>query len=350
MHNNELPLPGGPYVVGSTSCGLTDHDRTAHLSSEDQGRVIIVKVWYPADESTPQATQKEMLWHELRDDPNTPGMMKLLLRRTAKIATHSLVQPDFSTRISRPRILIYHHGMISFAAENTFLMEDLASHGYIVIALQHAAQLAELKALQGMQPNNIRKQQAQLENRIRKAVGENRAALSKEYYQSASNTNRIVAARAQDTGYVLDNVMEVLGAIPGIKDCDIPTEIVGIIGYSVGGAVATDFAKSDVRAAWVVNMDGGIYGEHRDQPLSSPCLMLYSAVNHGCNASALLTQHPATIICKTIDHTKHMNYHEIAMIYPSLRWLGITGKADPLDVIKLRNQYIIEFIQSIFSV
>lgn len=56
--------------------------------------------------------------------------------------------------------------------------------------------------------------------RIQRSIGEERAALSKEYCQSASNTNRIVAARAQDVDYVLNNVSEMPGAIPELLGFD----------------------------------------------------------------------------------------------------------------------------------
>ena len=192
-----------------------------------------------------------------------------------------------------------------------------------------------------------RKHHASLQKRIQQAAGEERAALSREYYQSAANSNRIVSARALDAAFVIDNLNIVLQHIPGIDDCEPRAGVIGLIGLSLGGAVATEFAKADGRGAFVVNIDGGIYGMRLDEPVSSPYLMMYSHANDRCNASSLRSTHPAGLLCKTVEHTKHLNFHEISMIYPALRWLRMIGTADPLQTIMLRNQYIIDFTKSI---
>ena len=333
-------------MVGSVNCALTDHNRTAHLGCDAAGRVIIVKVWYPVDASKPPATAREKLWQDMRDDPATPVMMKLLLRRTARIETNSHIQPDISTQAGKAPILLYNHGMISFTAENTFLMEDLASHGFIVIALQHAAQMMELRALQGRQPKPERQRQAQIQKQILGAAGRERADLSRQYYHSASNTNQIVAARSLDTRYVLDQITEILLAVPGIQATGPGTDSIGMVGYSVGGSVATEFAKADRRAACVVNMDGGIYGTRPDQAVSVPYCMLYSQANDGCNATSLILEDTSLLVCKTFDDTTHMNFHEISMVFPALRWLGVIGKVNPVELLIARNQYIINFVKT----
>lgn len=265
MRNNEWPETSGPCRVGSTACSLTDNGRTSHLLSENNGRTMLIKVWYPADEPTPTAVVRESLWRDIHDDPAVPGLMKMLLRGTRKLVTHSYLQATFSTNIKHTDILIYNHGLISFAAENTFLMEHLASNGYIVIAIQHREQLNEFKALQGVLSAAERKHHTSLQKRIQQTVEEERAELSRQYYQAASNSNAIVSARALDTGFVIENISTILETIPGINNCELNTGAIGLVGLSLGGAVATEFAKADNRGSFVVNMDGGIYGRRQDQ-------------------------------------------------------------------------------------
>jgi len=345
MRNKEWPALTGTCRAGSVSCQLADTGRTSHLLSTNQGRAVFTRIWYPADTNTSTATARERLWQDIHQDPGVPGIMKLLLHGTSKIDTHAYSQAPFSTEIKRPDILVYNHGLISFAAENTWLMEDLASHGYIVIGIQHKEQLDEFKALQGAQSATERKYHAS--KRIRQTVGDEMADLSREYYQAASNSNRIVSARALDTAFAIDNLNTILNYIPGIETCEPRTGAIGLIGLSLGGAVGTEFAKADDRGAFVVNIDGGIYGMLLDLAVTSPYLMLYSHANDGCNAASLSSKHPAGLLCRTVENTKHLNFHEISMIYPALRWLRVIGTADPLATISLRNRYIIEFIRSI---
>jgi hypothetical protein len=226
-------------------------------------------------------------------------------------------------------------------------MEDLASHGFIAIAIQHREQLDEFKALQGAQSASLRKRHSSLQKRIQHAAGEDRAALSREYYQAATNSNRIVSARAADTGFVIDNINTIMESIPGMDSRRPHTGTIGLIGLSLGGAVATEFAKADNRASFVVNMDGGIFGMRQHLPVTTPYLMLYSHANDGCNASSLSCAPAADLVSRTIENTKHLNFHEISMIYPALRWLRVIGTANPREAITLRNQTIIEFAKSI---
>lgn len=349
MQKNELPELSGSCKVGSTSCLLMDDSRPVHLAAENNGRTLFIKIWYPADDSPNQEGRKERLWHELQNDAAVPGIMKLLLKRTTRIATNSYIQPEYLKEISRQKILIYSHGMISFAAENTYLMEDLASHGYIVISIQHSAQLEELQSLQKSQSKDVRELQAAIQKKIKRANGSERSRFSREYYESAANTNNIVSARAGDLEFVLKNMDRIMESIPGTEYSSPNTEAVGVMGLSLGGAVATDFAKYDNRVKFVVNMDGGIYGTRLAQPVTTPYLMLYSHANNGCNEHSLFAEDSEFIQCKTIEDTRHLNYHDISMIYPVLRRLGITGKVKPLDAIRLRNNHIIRFVRSNFD-
>ena len=103
------------------------------------GRRLLLKVWYPAASAT---TRPELLWAELRRDTRTPLPMRLLLR-CVRVRTATVSRAAISLLVRASPLVIYNHGLISFAAENTSLMEELASHGYTVLAIQHADQLAE---------------------------------------------------------------------------------------------------------------------------------------------------------------------------------------------------------------
>ena len=113
-------------------------------------------------------------------------------------------------------VLIYSHGLISFASENSMLMEYLASHGYLVIALQHVDQLAELRELQRAQPRGEKQEQARLQRKLKASSVSERAGLSKEYFRIASNTNRIVSGRCVDVEYAVSALESITGVIPRV--------------------------------------------------------------------------------------------------------------------------------------
>ena len=340
-----LPSPGGPHLVGSSTCELTDTSRASHLLGRERGRKLFVKCWYPTSETASDTCRRERLWEQLRDEPNVPGIAKLLLRPAMKVLTSSYRDAPYAT-CGAARILIYNHGLVSFASENSMLMEHLASRGYVVIALQHVEQLAEFRELQKTQRQGEREEQASLQRKIKAASVSERPELSNEYFRIATNTNRIVAGRCADVEYAVSELERIAQSIPGIDDISAASPV-GAIGLSLGGAVATEYAKRARRKpSCVVNMDGGIYGAEREEPIATRYLMLYSQENDGSNDASLVASSGAEITRRTIAGTKHLNFHDIAAVYPALKWLRVIGSASPMAVINERNQSVSDFLDA----
>lgn len=275
-----------------------------------------------------------------------PGVAKLLLRPAMKVRTNSYCNAPYATSVGAPRILIYSHGLVSFASENSMLMEHLASRGYMVIALQHVEQLAEFRELQETQRQGEKAEQARLQRKIKASPVSERPGLSNEYFRIASNTNRIVAGRCADVEYAVSAMERIMRGIPGVDGLSASAPV-GAIGLSLGGAVATEYAKrSGEKPSCVVNMDGGIYGAEREKPIDTRYLMLYSQENDGTNEDCLAASGGAEITRRTIAGTKHLNFHDIAAVYPALKWLGAIGSASPMAVIDERNQSVSDFLDA----
>ena len=176
----------------------------------------------------------------------------------------------FVARAPTSSVVAYNHGSVSFAAENTSLMQELASHGYTVVAIQHAEQLAEFKALGRADSPEKKKADAELAQRLKEAPSAERPTLAVEYFQASTNTNRVVVERAADTSFVLSHIANVVAKIPSLRTNAIDTSSAHLVGFSLGGAVATETAKRDARALSVVNLDGGMYGTLDTKAPSQP--------------------------------------------------------------------------------
>jgi hypothetical protein len=153
-----------------------------------------------------------------------------------------------------------------------------------------------------------------------------------------------VSARSADIEHAVAELETLLGAIPGVDKTSVP-RLGGVCGLSLGGAVATEYAKR-ARSVCVVNLDGGIYGEQRDKPIDQRYLMLYSEDAEGVNTLCLETTAGIEIATKVIPGTKHLNFHDIAAVYPMLRWLGVIGSANPVAVVKERNRLVSDFVDA----
>ena len=335
-----LIQPTGSFKIGSVSHNLVDPNRPSHLTSNNLGRHIKVKAWYPCNPV--DDTKTERIWAELRQNDNTPLPLRVLL---GCLRSHSSTFPFAPLRLSviTPCLVVYNHGLISFPSENTSLMEELASHGYVVLALAHEDQSAELQALNQNQSAEKRKTDAALRKQLERASQAEKAKLAVEYYGVSTNTNQIVVERARDTSYALDHVGEVLQKIPGYKPDSIDVSSVNLVGFSIGGAVSTEVSRQDQRVKSVVNLDGGMYGTQRGTLTEAPYLMMYSSVNAGINDDLL----PARATQLIPPKSNHLNYHDISILVPFLRYLRITGATNPTSFIQSRNKAVREFIAAV---
>ncbi len=333
-----LPPPTGPFSVGSITRELCDPDRPANLTSRAPGRSLFLKLWYPAEPAA--AAVPEALWDELRHRRRTPLLLRWLVRGLRR---GTVSYPGAPLARATPALgpVLYHHALVSFASENTSLAQDLASRGHVVVAMEHLDQLAELRGLNRRQSRAERRSARDLAARFKRADAAERARLAVRLYAAAAHTERIVLERACDTRFVLDRWAEVVAGIPGDAGA-VESSAFHLVGYSVGGAVATRVAWGDRRILSVVNLDGGLYGSLGAAERPIPYLMIYSSGNEGINDDLL----PNEATCRTAAGTEHLNFHDVAALLPPLRWIRAVGPADPAAVLRWRNQTVAEFLDA----
>jgi dienelactone hydrolase len=331
--------PSGPFGVGCVVRELLDRSRPAHLLSDSPGRRLLLDLWYPAERGT--GSESARIWEALRRDARTPALVRLLL---TCLRARTVARPNarFVARAPVSSLVVYNHGLISFAAENTSLMQELASHGCTVVAIQHAEQLAEYQALNRAEPAEKKKADADLVQRLKDSTKAARPKLAVEYYKASTSTNRLVVERATDTSFVLDRIAEIVAAIPDARASSIDTSSAHLVGFSVGGAVSTETAKRDRRAKSVVNLDGGMHGTIDATGLRLPYLMLYSSANDAGN-DELLPGHAQRL---APADTAHLNYHDVAGLLPILRLARVTGRTNPRAFLERRNRIVREFYSS----
>lgn len=115
----EDPAALGPHPVGVTRVVLEDTSR---------GRTLTTEVWYPADESA-------------RDLPPAPAESYLppeyaFLTANATLPLAAVRDVPLAADGPYPMIA-FSHGSGGIRFQNTFQMEHLASHGYVVVAPDH---------------------------------------------------------------------------------------------------------------------------------------------------------------------------------------------------------------------
>ncbi|MEU8330579.1 acetylhydrolase [Micromonospora sp. NPDC048839] len=129
-----LPAPTGPYRVGTVSLHLVDRSRLDPLAGPGRYRELMVSVWYPA--------------RDVRRYPRapwmTPASMRMLLD-SAGFAPDAALAPLTAGHEGAPvrhsghrlPVVLYSHGAGSHRSDTTIVVQELVSHGYVVVTVDH---------------------------------------------------------------------------------------------------------------------------------------------------------------------------------------------------------------------
>src|SRR5262245_56527370 len=135
----------GPYPVGVRTIVLIDRGRQDEFAGGP--RTLVTEVWYPAvDEAR---GQPKLRFSDFFGPYRELGATALNRELTAiGRAVHPLGVRDAGLREGKWPRLVFSHGNGGFRHQNTFQMDHLASHGYVVASPDHTGN-ASLTPLPG---------------------------------------------------------------------------------------------------------------------------------------------------------------------------------------------------------
>jgi predicted dienelactone hydrolase len=185
------------------------------------------------------------------------------------------------------------------------LAADLASRGYVVVALSHPYD-APVSVL---------------------ADGRIVGAATRELMGAAPQPDMAqqVDVRAADSSFVLDQLSrlaEIEAHSPLVGHLDL--RHVGIIGHSVGGATAAQVVAQDPRFLVGVNIDGRLFGAEPNARLEQPFLWIQSGA--GTDSAYVQTRDrllgglQAGGALLVVDGSRHMSFSDAPA------WLSRTGR------------------------
>lgn len=119
-----LPMPTGPYQVGIAKYDLTDPFRKE--IGYPSGRRIPIQIYFPTQKG-PQNLHPKIF------EERTPGNWPPL---DVEVYSQKTDISSLATDSKHPLILLNHGDTVAMT-DYAYIAEDLASHGYIVVAIQH---------------------------------------------------------------------------------------------------------------------------------------------------------------------------------------------------------------------
>ncbi|MFJ5901144.1 alpha/beta hydrolase family protein [Streptomyces sp. NPDC093064] len=129
-----LPRPTGPHPVGTVPLHLVDTSRPDPVAGPGHHRELMASVWYPARKTgylphVPWMTERAMRAF-LADVgfPLDPALGPLTAAHVGAPVHHTG---------HRLPVIVYSHGSDSHRGDHTITVQELASHGYAVVTVDH---------------------------------------------------------------------------------------------------------------------------------------------------------------------------------------------------------------------
>jgi dienelactone hydrolase len=232
--NLNLPAPTGEHAVGKAVTVIEDPRRgePATADTTDQRAVRLV-AWYPAQAGTGEPAAYLEGLEQIGDGLVASGSIGELERMGLGFVTTSARRnADVATASGRHPIAILSPGNATNVEFYGALAEELASHGYVVIGVDHPFQSAAVAI------------------RDTVAVYAGDAPMS----EAAAVTSARIDERVADISFVLDRLATDAAGIDPLRD-RLDLERVAVIGHSNGGLAAVQVCD-DPRVHACANIDG----------------------------------------------------------------------------------------------
>ncbi len=333
-----VPSPSGPYKIGTSTLVLVDNSRHELYSGNiNDPRKFIVQVWYPATPA-PDSVRAPWMANANIVAPALADYLKLphfFLDHLALVKTNSYIDAPADLSGAPYPVLLFSHGWNGFRAQNTNQVQELVSHGYVVISLEYT--YADRVAVF---PDGL----VVLNNPAILPTG-----VSDSDYDTAAR--KLLEQWTGDLSYTLDtfttlNAADPSGRFTGLLDLSR----VGAFGHSTGGGASIQFCSIDPRCkaafamdAWMTPVSVQVLNTGTDRPL----LFLFSETFPTATNWQLFDQlavhltGPVTIA--TIQGTSHYDFSDLPALSPLAPLMGLKGPLNGQRVIKIVNDYSLAF-------
>jgi predicted dienelactone hydrolase len=342
----DLPAPTGAYKVGTTAWQLTDDRRTETFADGNQPRQVEVLAWYPADAAAngPRASYLRAGLAEVQGFAAQLGPSKNAFDGLAQVQTHAFVDVPPAATPGRLPTLVFSAGYTGIPSSHTALLEDLASHGFVVLDVVHpyeqtAATLdggvvtsfdgagAFLPGIRAVFGEWAKEDEAMARVSSAGDVDEQRR-LVRTYLAGLEQTTASLRRWVDDTRLVVDRLASLPpGSAAGRLAARVDERRLGVFGHSMGGVTAAQFCVDDRRCVAGLNLDGiPQYGSMIDARMDRPFLMVYSARPGRLGASDAIYRRSAKPYLRIdVADTRHLDFTDMVFWGGPLRARPILG-------------------------
>lgn len=331
MKKVNKPVPTGEYAVGTFT--YTVKDVREEVMKPGTMRSVAARVYYPVNKADVEGLTKT----EYMSENMTTG-----LKKTFKIPMNYKKMSEAGDNFSEcytdaPRIqgekfplIVFSPGYGSYREGNSFLCIDMASHGYVVICVDHSMEAVcsefddgsfvfynkKIKSMEPYLPGLI----ASLKLVKLKGSDEELWEALDEYQKKY---RAFIMGRRDE--WVKDTDAAVDYAKKNLSDLIDFEKGIGATGHSAGGNTAYKLCASNSDYVCGANMDGGSFGEYKDEVLNVPFLQISCKDNENV-VNRFYIRHTKPVYKALFNDMKHMGFSDMKYTIPIS---AVGGKLDP---------------------
>ncbi|MEE5989243.1 MAG: hypothetical protein V3G41_01070 [Lachnospiraceae bacterium] len=324
------PLPTGGYAVGVFTYTVHNDREETMYNALGTMRSIPVKVYYPVTKESVEGLPKARYMSKAAVDAIRKNFyVPIKYEKVESDGTNRSECYENAPFIKGKRfpLILFNYGYCSYLEANTYLLIELASHGFVVASVGHPyegmitefddgttlkmAKGIASKAYSPMLPSIIALLKLQKAKGTNEELWERFDVMQKKY-------NRFIIERLPEWKLDTKAALKVLkDKYSGIIDFE---NGIGVTGHSMGGATAFELCEDEPETFTCgINIDGGLFGDHDRKVITTPFLQM------NCESNK-------TAVTVAFVKNKNVAYHAI------LRDMQHLGFTDMKHVIPLKSQ------------
>lgn len=301
----ETPKVTGNHEVCVTMDTWEDETRKETYSKEDENRSVTVKFWYPKEEG------------------------------------------------SYP-LVVFSHGSTGVIDSNMSTCTELASNGYVVVAIGHPYQAMVVEDVNGKKTFI----DGDFFNQVMTDNGSDEPEHERAVYENSQEWMKI---RTGDVNFVLDTIIEKCNTQEADVFRKINLDKIGLFGHSLGGAtvVAVGRQRDDIDA--VIDLEGTMLGEYtgyenneyifNQDSYPIPLLdvnsdTVYESIKMSGDREYVnfyVGENAKDFSEVVIHNIAHLNYTDLPLASPILAKMLGTGDADAMECIETVNDMVRQY-------
>ena len=312
------PRPNGPYAVG-TFTYTVKNDRVEALKPSAM-RSVASRVYYPVLKNTVAGCRKaEQISRNMAKALRRSFLIPLNYDRLTSAGRN--VSECFTNapciKGKKFPLIMFHHGYNSYREGNSFLLTELASHGYVVISVAHSMEgictefddgeclyydkSLTKKTYQPFWSGIFAALKLTWANGTNEELAKKFDAFQNQYCRfHMGRVDEWIKDTKASLGYARRNLGYMIDFDKGI----------GVSGHSFGGNTAYALCLREADYVCGVNIDGALFGDYRDDVLKKPFMQISCRSNENIVARVYI-RHTEPIYKVLFRNMQHIGFSDM---------------------------------------